>query len=122
MKTIIYFSLLLLMAFTVSAQNPEFNREKANAANEAHIESLNLDKNQKIQFEEMNKKYQKKLKEIKNNDQDRVTKFQDLKELRQERDEEMKLLLNEEQFKMYEQFKIQNKKKMRKEFKMRQNN
>ena len=122
MKTIIYFSLLLLMAFTVSAQNPEFNREKANAAYEAHIESLNLDKNQKIQFEEMDKKYQKKLKEIKNNDQDRVTKFQYLKELRQERDEEMKLLLNEEQFKMYEQFKIQNKKKMRKEFKMRQNN
>lgn len=121
MKTIIYFS-LLLMAFTVSAQNPKFNREKAKATIEAHIESLYLDKNQKIQFEEINKKHQKKLEKIKNSDQDRVTKFQYLKELRQERDEEMKLLLNEEQFKMHEQFKIQNKKKMREEFKMRHNN
>ena len=121
MKTIIYFS-LLLMAFTVSAQSPEFNREKAKATIEAHLESLNLDKNQKIQFEEINKKHQKKLEKIKNSDQDRVTKFQYLKELRQERDEELKLLLNEEQFKMHEQFKIQNKKKMREEFKMRHNN
>lgn len=122
MKTIFLSTLLTLMSFTVSGQDTEFNREKAKAKIEEQVESLNLNDNQKTQFKEINEKYRLNLESIKNSNKARFAKFQDLKKLRKEKDEEMKLLLNDEQFKMYKEFQKQNKNKMREEFKKRNNN
>ena len=122
MKTIFLSTLLTLMSFTVSGQDTEFDREKAKAKIEEQVESLNLNNNQKTQFKEINEKYRLNLESIKNSNKARFAKFQDLKKLRKEKDEEMKLLLNDEQFKMYKEFQKQNKNKMREEFKKRNNN
>ncbi len=122
MKTFFLSTLLTLMSFTVSGQDTEFDREKAKAKIEEQVESLNLNNNQKTQFKEINEKYRLNLESIKNSNKARFAKFQDLKKLRKEKDEEMKLLLNDEQFKMYKEFQKQNKNKMREEFKKRNNN
>jgi len=58
------------------------------------IESLNLNDDQKTQFKEINEKYRLKLESIKNSDNSIFAKIQNLRTLRKEKDEEMKLLFN----------------------------
>lgn len=82
------------MSITVSAQYLQFDIEKAKAKIEDQIESLNLNDDQKTQFKEMNEKYRLKLESIKNSDNSRFAKIQNLRTLRKEKDEEMKLLFN----------------------------
>lgn len=82
------------MSITVSAQYLQFDIEKAKAKIEDQIESLNLNDDQKTQFKEMNEKYRLKLESIKNSDNSRFAKIQNLRTLRKEQDEEMKLLFN----------------------------
>lgn len=82
------------MSITVSAQYLQFDIEKAKAKIEDQIESLNLNDDQKTQFKEMNEKYRLKLESIKNSHNSRFAKIQNLRTLRKEKDEEMKLLFN----------------------------
>lgn len=82
------------MSITVSAQYLQFDIEKAKAKIEDQIESLNLNDDQKTQFKEMNEKYRLKLESIKNSDNSIFAKIQNLRTLRKEKDEEMKLLFN----------------------------
>ena len=122
MKIILLSVFLIFISNTVSAQNLEFNIEKAMSKIENHMESMKLNDNQKTQFKEINEKYRLKLESIKNSDKTRFAKFQDLKKLRKEKDEEMKLLLNEDQFKIYKTYQEQSMDKKRAAFKMRNNN
>ena len=69
--------------------------------------------NQKAQFKEINEKYRLKLESIKNSDKTRFVKFQDLKKLINEKDQEIKLLLNEDQFKIYKTYQEQSMDKKR---------
>lgn len=82
------------MSITVSAQYLQFDIEKAKAKIEDQIESLNLNDDQKTQFKEINEKYRLKLESIKNSHNSRFAKIQNLRTLRKEQDEEMKLLFN----------------------------
>lgn len=122
MKIILLSVFLIFISNTVSAQNLEFNIEKAMSKIENHMESIKLNDDQKAQFKEINEKYRLKLESIKNSDKTRFVKFQDLKKLRKEKDEEMKLLLNEDQFMIYKTFQEQSKDMKRAAFKMRNNN
>jgi len=110
------------MSITVSAQYTEYDIEEAKAKIEGQIESLNLNYGQKTQFIEINEKYRLKLESIKNSDKTRFVKFQDLKKLRKEKDKEIKLILNEDQFKIYKTYQEQSKDKKRAAFKVRNNN
>ena len=82
------------MSITVSAQYRQFDIEKAKAKIEDQIESLNLNDDQKTQLKEINEKYRLKLESIKNSDNSIFAKIQNLRTLRKEKDEEMKLLFN----------------------------
>lgn len=122
MKTFFLSTILILMSITVSAQYTEYDIEEAKAKIEGQIESLNLNYGQKTQFIEINEKYRQKLESIRNSNKTRFAKFQDLKKLSKEKDEEMKLLLNENQFKIYKTYQEQSRDKKRAAFKMRNNN
>lgn len=122
MKTIILSVFLILISIKVSAQDSELNREKGKSTIEDQIEFLNLNEDQETLFKEINEKYRLKLERIKNSDNPRFAKFQDLKKLINEKDDEIKLLLNKEQFKKYKLYQKQNKNKMRQAFEMRNNN
>lgn len=115
-------TILILMSITVSAQYTEYDIEEAKAKIEGQIESLNLNYGQKTQFIEINEKYRQKLESIRNSNKTRFAKFQDLKKLSKEKDEKMKLLLNENQFKIYKTYQEQSRDKKRAAFKMRNNN
>ena len=122
MKIILLSVFLIFISNTVSAQNLEFNIERAMSKIENHMESMKLNDDQKTQFKEINEKYRLKLEIIKNSDKTRFVKFQDLKKLRKEKDKEIKLILNEDQFKIYKTYQEQSKDKKRAAFKVRNNN
>lgn len=110
------------MSITVSAQYSEIDIEKAKANIEEQFESLNLNDDQKTQFKEINEKYRLKLESIRNSNKTRLAKFQILQTLSKEKDADMKLLLNEDQFKIYKTYQKQSRDKRRAAFKMRNNN
>ena len=122
MKIILLSVFLIFISNTVSAQNLEFNIEKAMSKIGNHMESIKLNDDQKAQFKEINEKYRLKLESIKNSDKTRFVKFQELKELINKKDQEIKLLLNKEQFKKYKLYQKENKNKIRDTFQMRNNN
>ena len=110
---IIYSVFLFLISFTVSSQISEFNREEAKTAIENQIESLGLNDYQKTKFKEINQKYQQKLFDLKNSDKQRFTKFKILQKLQNEKDDEIKILLNKEQFKTYKNYQKQRRNRIR---------
>ena len=122
MKIILFSVFLIFISNTVSAQNLEFNIEKAMSKIGNHMESIKLNDDQKAQFKEINEKYRLKLESIKNSDKTRFVKFQELKELINKKDQEIKLLLDKEQFKKYKLYQKENKNKIRDAFQMRNNN
>lgn len=122
MKTFFLSTISILMSITVSAQYSEIDIEKAKANIEEQFESLNLNDDQKTQFKEINEKYRLKLESIRNSNKTRLAKFQTLQTLSKEKDAEMKLLLNEDQFKIYKTYQKQSRDKRRAAFKMRNNN
>ncbi len=122
MKTFFLSTISILMSITVSAQYSEIDIEKAKANIEEQFESLNLNDDQKTQFKEINEKYRLKLESIRNSNKTRLAKFQILQTLSKEKDAEMKLLLNEDQFKIYKTYQKQSRDKRRAAFKMRNNN
>ena len=122
MRTIILSVFLILISIKVSAQNSDFQKEKAKSYLENHMESIKLNDDQKVQFKEINEKYRLKLESIKNSDKTRFVKFQELKKLINEKDQEIKLLLNKEQFQKYKLYQKENKNKIRDSFQMRNNN
>ena len=122
MRTIILSVFLILISIKVSAQNSDFQKEKAKSSLEDQIEFLNLNEDKETLFKEINAKYQLKLERIKISDNERFAKFRDLKKLINEKDQEIKLLLNKEQFKKYKLYQKENKNKIRDAFQMRNNN
>ena len=122
MRTIILSVFLILISIKVSAQNSDFQKEKAKSYLENQIEFLNLDEEKETLFKEINDKYQLKLERIKNRNNDRFVKFRDLKKLMNEKDHEIKLLLNKEQFKKFKLYQKENKNKIRNALQMRNNN
>ena len=107
MKTIFISTLFLLTSTTISAQNFEFDKEKAKATVDDQIKYLNLDEDKKTYFIKINEKYQLKLEDIRNSSKSRFEKFQDLKQLSKEKDDEIKTLLNKVEFKLYKKFQNQ---------------
>ena len=122
MRTIILSVFLILISIKVSAQNSDFQKEKAKSYLENQIEFLNLDEEKETLFKEINDKYQLKLERIKNRNNDRFAKFRYLKKLMNEKDHEIKLLLNKEQFKKFKLYQKENKNKIRNALQMRNNN
>lgn len=86
MRTIIVSVFLILISIKVSAQNSDFQKEKAKSYLENQIEFLNLNEEKETLFKEINDKYQFKLERIKNIDNERFAKFRDLKKLINEKD------------------------------------
>ena len=68
---------------------------------------------QKIQYKELNVKFLSELEIIKNSNKDKFEKLKDLKKVRDKRDDQLKLLLNENQFKTHKEKQKQSKVKMR---------
>lgn len=76
-------------------------------------EKLALTKDQEASYMEISKKYGEKLKSLRDNDAERSAKMKEVKDLRDQKDAEMKVLLSEDQFKKYKEIQDERKEKMK---------
>lgn len=88
---------------------------KAEMANQLKLdnEKLALSKVQEASYMEISKKYGEKLKALRGNEEERKAKMKEVKDLRDQKDAEMKVLLSEDQFKKYKEIQEQRKEKMK---------
>ena len=102
----ILFLLMVVISTTVIAQQGELSadqKKEAKAKIEAYLKRLNLSEDQKPKVKEIVKRYRAQMTEVKKSDDSRFKKMGKLKELNQKKNEEMKVLLNDEQYKVYEE-------------------
>jgi hypothetical protein len=90
-------SLLALSQNLGSKYSPE---ERAQFQTEWMNENLNLDENQSVQIEKLNLEYAKKMEKVKSTD-GKLSKLKLARSISEEKDEKLKKILNEKQFKFY---------------------
>ncbi len=112
-----------LVSNTIVAQEQKLENEerKIEMAKKYRIakEKLELTPDQEIKYKEITVKFGDKVKEIKNSDGDKKTKFKQLKELKSQKDAEMKAFLSESQFKTYLELKEERHDRMKDKMKNR---
>ncbi|AWA30548.1 hypothetical protein HYN48_10855 [Flavobacterium magnum] len=111
-------ALLLTAGFTaVAQQEPQLNQKQNSEFIDqlkTDVKKLSLTEEQKAPFLEITRKYAEKAKEI-NADTSRkkIARLKEIKTLRINKDEEMKALLSEEQFKVYQDIRDERKARRR---------
>jgi len=103
------------------AQESGLSKENINTKISEQMESLNLNENQIKEFKDISKKFGKKLQALRNSDMNRWEKLKEIKNLNNERDKEMKVLLSKEQYKQFKKNRNNNRFKMISEFEKRNN-
>lgn len=112
------FVISLGMVFVCNLAQAQFNmtdQEKEEAL-EAYLEfqdELDLTDAQQEQVKTINTTYFEGLAQLKNTDQRRLEKYKTFKKLSSARDSEMKKVLDERQFKLYQEFQKENRGKIK---------
>jgi len=112
---------IIIMSNGLIAQESGLSKENINTKISEQMESLNLNENQIKEFKDISKKFGKKLQALRNSDMNRWEKLKEIKNLNNERDKEMKVLLNKEQYKQFKKNQNNNRFKMIREYE-KQNN
>lgn len=110
MKKAQIFSLLVLMLVGVSStfaqlKTDERERTAFQKTIEAYREKLQLNETQKERVDSINNEYTSRLTAIKKSEVSRFSKMKALCSVKKERDREMKIVLNNEQYKWYKAMK-----------------
>jgi hypothetical protein len=112
--------LLAIVSTNLSAQSkmtPE-EKEELKAKFAAYKEKLNLSEDQSVKVEAINATYFEGLSQLKNSTERKMSKYKKFKALQSTRDQKMKEVLNEEQYKLYKEF----QKEMREDLKENRRN
>ncbi|PCE63712.1 hypothetical protein B7P33_10575 [Sediminicola luteus] len=78
-----------------------------------YLDEMNLSAEQEEKFMEISKRYGEQMKALKNSSDSKWKKYKALKEIRKNKDAEMKALLSKDQFKVYEKMQAEAKKKFK---------
>jgi hypothetical protein len=111
---------LSIVSTNLSAQSkmtPE-EKEELKAKFAAYKEKLNLSEDQSVKVEAINATYFEGLSQLKNSTERKMSKYKKFKALQSTRDQQMKEVLNEEQYKLYKEF----QKEMREDLKENRRN
>lgn len=108
--------IIITMSSGLIAQENGVSKENIKTMISKQMESLNLNENQIKDFKEISQKFEKKLKAIRDSNKFRWQKLNDMKNLNNERDKEMKVLLNKEQYKQFKKNQNNNRFKMIREY------
>ena len=117
MKTIknIMIVALLLVNITTFAQDKKLNKEQKEQAKvklEQYFEELNLSETRKKSYEDITKKYGEQLKFIKESGLSKQEQLKEIQRIQSDKDSELKELLSEEQYLVYQDFKAEQHKKL----------
>jgi hypothetical protein len=109
MKNILtLFAMIVLSTVSISSSaqskmTPE-EKEALKAKFAAYKEKLSLSEDQSVKVEAINATYFEGLSQLKNSNERKMSRYKKFKALQSTRDQQMKEVLNEEQYKMYKEF------------------
>lgn len=114
-KTCLFVAILLTAAISGFSQSKltEAQKKEWKAKQEAYKAKLNLTEDQATKMEEINMAYLESLSELKQSGGSRLSKLKKFKSLSNERDNKVKKILTEEQYKLYKE----HQKEMKEDFK-----
>jgi len=114
-------SLLLLvsmaLSLNVASQTELPTRSQIDSIREVHVQNLNLTESQKTSFDGIFDEYAAKVEEIQGTDASRFSKMKSLKSATQERNEELKSVLTEEQMEAFKASQKENVQKLKDRYK-----
>lgn len=116
MKHILILVIIALVSTSTVAQKKEISQEqKAQIENQLKVyeDKLDLTEEQKPKFQEIIKKYGKQMMALKDSDKGRLSKYKELKSISKNRNKEIKPLLSNEQYKIYEDLQEEIQQKIR---------
>lgn len=115
MKRILLVVVLLIGHIGIAQQTTDAEKEKFRAEIKEKFEDLKLSETQKVQFEAIQLKYFDEIRVIRDSGEGRFTKMKSFKKMQENKNIEMKDILNEEQYDKY----IDIQKELQKELKKR---
>ena len=116
LKYLFTFVFVLLISSTSIAQKKEISEEqkvKMKAQLTEYFEKLNLSETQKPKFKEITKKYAIQMKDLKDSDKGRLSKYKEYKSIKKAKNKEMKTLLSQDQYDIYEEIQKEMQQKMK---------
>jgi len=105
------------IAFAQDRKFTEEQKEQIKEQLEQYYEKLDLSEDQKLEFEEITKKYTLQMKTLKTSDKSRFAKYKEYKSIKDSKNKEMQTLLSTEQYKIYEKTQKEIQKKMKEKLK-----
>lgn len=115
-KHILVSMVVAFISITAVAQERELNKEqKAQLETqlEVYFQKLDLSEKQKPKFEEITKKYGKQMMALKESDKGRLSKYKEYKSIMNNKNREMKALLSDKQYIIFEKTQEEMQKKMK---------
>lgn len=109
-------AVMLLTGTTTIAQESELTDEQKAQMQvqfEKHFKILGLSDGQIPKFQEITRKYSKQLMTLRDSDNSRFTKYKTYRSIIKNRNEEMKVVLSEKQFELYQEIQEELQKEMR---------
>jgi lipopolysaccharide export LptBFGC system permease protein LptF len=112
-KLILALAFLFAISSNVATAQATDKKAEMKEQMKAAKEKLALTAEQEPKFMEISKKYALKMKELKDGNQDKREKFKSVKEIQSQKNEEIKTVLSEDQFKTYLQMQEERKAAMK---------
>lgn len=116
LKHILILAIVMLIGTSTVAQSGDFTAEQKAQFEEqlaSYLDELDLSEDQTEKFKEISRRYAGQMKSLKESDKSRLSKYKELKSIQKNKNEEMKTLLSEEQYQIYEKMQEEMKKKMK---------
>ncbi len=116
MKHIFILAVLALTSTTIIAQEKELTEAQKTQIEtqlEVYFEKLDLSEEQKPKFKEITKKYALQMKTLKSSNKPKFAKYKEFKSIINFKNKEMKAILSNEQYKIYEETQEQMRRKMK---------
>jgi lipopolysaccharide export LptBFGC system permease protein LptF len=112
-KLVLALAFLFAISSNVASAQATDKKAEMKEQMKAAKEKLALTAEQEPKFMEISKKYALKMKEVKDGNQNKREKFKAIKEIQSQKNEEIKVVLSEEQFKTYLQMQEERKAMMK---------
>lgn len=107
------------IAFAQDRKFTEEQKEQIKEQLEQYYEKLDLSEDEKLEFEEITKKYALQMKTLKTSDKSRFAKYREFKSIQNSKNKEMETLLSAEQYTVYKKTQKEIQQKMKEKRKNR---
>lgn len=116
MKKLILLGMLFIGFLSYGQQMTDEEKAAFKAEIKEKFQALNLSEEQKSKFEQIQTKYFDKMMEIQDSDKGRISKMKSLKAMQETKNEEVKAIMDKDQYKKYLEIQKEVREKMKEQY------